>query len=69
MIISKSLSKSLSKNLGRNIGLASGDINAPIQYRYLSDGLITIRKGVRSGVFVIDKSLTQFSFNGIEDID
>ena len=40
-----------------------------VQYRYLSDGIIFIRKGTRDSSFVVDLSLTPVSFSGIENLD
>ena len=40
-----------------------------VQYRYLSDGITLIRKGIRDSCFVVDISLTSVAFNGVEDLD
>ncbi len=37
--------------------------------RILTDGVGKFRKGVREGVFVIDKTLTVIGFTGIENTD
>ncbi len=40
-----------------------------IQYKYLSDGAVFIRKGIRESSFVVDISLTSVAFGGIENLD
>lgn len=39
------------------------------QYLYYIDGAITLRKGVRGGLFVVDKTLTSTGFSGSEGTD
>ena len=41
----------------------------PIQYVYYNDGTANWRKGVRDGVYVIDKALNPIGFSGMEDLD
>ena len=39
------------------------------QYVYYTDGTYQYRDGVRLGVYVIDRALTDLGFYGVEDID
>jgi len=48
---------------------AESVLQLAVQYRYLSDGSFSIRKGIRDNCFVVDISLTSVAFNGVEDLD
>lgn len=47
----------------------SGWDGGNMQYRYFTDGTSSFREGVRSGKFVLDKTLTDTGFSGTEDTD
>ena len=47
----------------------SGIEGGNMQYRYFTDGTTSFRQGVRNGVFVTDKALTDTGFSGTEDTD
>lgn len=40
-----------------------------VQYIFLSDGTTKIRQGIRATKFVVDKTLTETGFAGVEDTD
>ena len=43
--------------------------NSYMQYRYFTDGTDYFREGVRSGKFVLDKTLTSTGWSGAENTD
>jgi len=65
MLIAKNLNKTLCIDLSFKLGGTS----SAVQYRYLTDSTIYLRKGIRNSNFVVDIALSPTSFSGVEDID
>jgi len=60
----------LGTHIGANIEAhAESGLLLSVRYRYLSDGITLIRKGIRDNCFVVDISLTSIAFDGVEDLD
>ena len=56
-------------SIGKIRHLSNTNVIPINKYKVFTLGFMSVRKGIRDGEFVIDKTLTTIGFTGIENID